>query len=177
MNSKIKSLSILIRGGKTIMKNKFNHTLRKLLSVALVVGLLATMLTGCTKQKSDPTDSTTTNAAGVTSAAGTSTDMGNEPKKITFVMGSDVGDLSPFGGDSGGRHHTYRMMYNCLSASAGLGASVDQLEGQMAKTVTVVDSTTVDVEIYDYIHDSLGNAIKASDVVYSYNQAIASGTM
>lgn len=96
---------------------------------------------------------------------------------LTFVIGTDVGDLSPFGGDSGGRHHTFRMIYDCLCASKGLGQSVEDLEGQIAKSWTVVDPTTVEIEIYDYVTDSLGNAITAEDVVYSYEQAIASGTM
>lgn len=164
------------------MKKNYNHTIRKMLSATLMIGLLASMLTGCAGQKSGTSDTTNANATTEGASADNNSDAGsiasNEPKELTFVLSStDVGDLSPFGGDSGGRHHTYRMMYDCLCASLGLGASVDELQGQMAKTVTVVDSKTVDVEIYDYIHDSLGNTIKASDVVYSYNQAIASGTM
>ena len=98
-------------------------------------------------------------------------------KTMTFTVGTDVGDLSPFGGDSGGRHHTYRMIYDCLAASKGLGKSVNELEPQIAKSWTVIDGKNVDVEIFDYVKDSLGNPIKASDVVYSYEQAIASGTM
>lgn len=96
---------------------------------------------------------------------------------FTFTISSDVGDLSPFGGDSGGRHHTYRMIYDCLAASKGLGKSLDELEPQIAKSWTVIDSKTVDVEIFDYVKDSQGNHITSSDVVYSYEQAVASGTM
>ncbi|MBQ3705026.1 MAG: ABC transporter substrate-binding protein [Clostridia bacterium] len=98
-------------------------------------------------------------------------------KTFTFTMAGDVGDLSPFGGDSGGRHHTYRMMYDCLAASKGLGKSINELEPQIAKSWTVADSKNIDVEIFDYVKDSQGNHITASDVVYSYQQAIASGTM
>ncbi len=153
------------------MKIKFNHALCKLCSIALVIGLFASMLTGCANENTEPD----TKKADTDAAAGS--DTGNEPRELSFVLSSDVGDLSPFGGDSGGRHHTYRMMYGCLCASLGLGASVEELRGQMAKTVTVIDPVTADVEIYDYIHDSKGNPIKASDVVYSYEQALASGTM
>lgn len=118
-----------------------------------------------------------TMVVGLLAACGDQKPSAGAAKNLTFVLSSDVGDLSPFGGDSGGRHHTYRLMYDCLCASRGLGKMVDELEGQIAKSWTVVDSTTVDVEIYDYVKDNKGNAIKASDVVYSYEQAIASGTM
>ncbi|MBC5580721.1 ABC transporter substrate-binding protein [Anaerofilum sp. BX8] len=136
----------------------------KIAGLALTASIAMSLLTGC--GGSD---------AGDSGAAGGA--AGSAAKNLTFVMSGDVGDLSPFGGDSGGRHHTYRMMYDCLCASKGLGQSVADLQGQMAKTVTVVDDTTVDVELYDYIHDNQGNAIKASDVVFSYEAAIASGTM
>lgn len=140
-------------------------------ALTLAVGTLAACGGGSGSSGSAPAsaDSKTTEGAAAATASG--------PKELTFVISSDVGDLSPFGGDSGGRHHTYRMMYDCLCASKGLGQSVEDLQGQMAKTVTVVDPVTVDVELYDYIHDSLGNEIKASDVVFSYETALASGTM
>ncbi len=171
------------------MKKSFSLSFRSLLALFVMIGLMTTMLVGCSSNSSATNATTTTDSstgstatdtpAGTTGTADNSSTStaSDTPKDLTFVIGSDVGDLSPFGGDSGGRHHTYRMMYDCLCASLGLGASVEDLQGQMAKTVTVVDSLTVDVEIYDYIHDSQGNAIKASDVVYSYEQAIASGTM
>ena len=139
---------------------------RNFLKAAAVVGAAAAM-TACGGSSS----------SSKASAGGSAAASGDGTKSITMCISTDVGDLSPFGGDSGGRHHTYRMMYDCLTGSKGLGQSVENLEGQIAKSWEVVDPYTVNIEIYDYVKDSQGNAIKASDVVYSYEQAIASGTM
>jgi ABC-type transport system substrate-binding protein len=49
-----------------------------------------------------------------------------------------------------------------------------EIEGVIAKDWTI-DGTGVDVEIYDYVFDSAGNHITASDVVYSYQAYIDGG--
>lgn len=62
-------------------------------------------------------------------------------------------------------------MWTHLAFRPFIGASFEgnELELVAAKSVTKVDATTYDVEIYDNIVDSKGNAIKASDVVFSYD--------
>ena len=150
---------------------------KKLFSLLLTACMLIGLLAGC---GSSDTPSKTTEAPIETTVPEATGAEVNEPaadKNLVFVISSDNGDLSPFGGDSGGRHHTYRMLYDCLCASYGLGNTVKELQSQIAKSWNVVDGTTVDVEIYDYVKDSKGNHITAEDVVYSYEQAIASGTM
>ncbi len=150
---------------------------KKLFSLLLTACMLIGLLAGC---GSSDTHSKTTEAPIETTVPEATEAEVNEPaadKNLVFVISSDNGDLSPFGGDSGGRHHTYRMLYDCLCASYGLGNTVKELQSQIAKSWNVVDGTTVDVEIYDYVKDSKGNHITAEDVVYSYEQAIASGTM
>lgn len=150
---------------------------KKLFSLLLTACMLIGLLAGC---GSSDTPSKTTEAPIETTVPEATEAEVNEPaadKNLVFVISSDNGDLSPFGGDSGGRHHTYRMLYDCLCASYGLGNTVKELQSQIAKSWNVVDGTTVDVEIYDYVKDSKGNHITAEDVVYSYEQAIASGTM
>lgn len=150
---------------------------KKLFSLLLTACMLIGLLAGC--GSSDTPSKTTEAPIETTVPEATEAEM-NEPaadKNLVFVISSDNGDLSPFGGDSGGRHHTYRMLYDCLCASYGLGNTVKELQSQIAKSWNVVDGTTVDVEIYDYVKDSKGNHITAEDVVYSYEQAIASGTM
>lgn len=150
---------------------------KKLFSLLLTACMLIGLLAGC---GSSDTPSKTTEAPIETTVPEATEAEVNEPaadKNLVFVISSDNGDLSPFGGDSSGRHHTYRMLYDCLCASYGLGNTVKELQSQIAKSWNVVDGTTVDVEIYDYVKDSKGNHITAEDVVYSYEQAIASGTM
>ena len=45
--------------------------------------------------------------------------------------------------------------------------------GVLAKSWDEVDPKTYDVELYDYIHDAEGNPLTASDVVFSFESAIA----
>ncbi|MEW4413332.1 ABC transporter substrate-binding protein [Clostridium sp. AN503] len=148
------------------------NTWKRAVSMFAAAGLAASLLAGCGGSSSQDQPAAAVKGTKDVDPEGTAA-----VKNVAFAISSDNGDLSPFGGDSGGRHHTYRMLYDCLCASYGLGQSVEDLQGQIAKSWTVVDSRTVDVELYDYVKDSQGNEIKASDVVYSYEQAIASGTM
>lgn len=154
---------------------------KKMFSLLLAACMLIGLLAGCGSNSNSSTTSGGATAAPVETtipeAPADAADATAGTKDLVFVISSDNGDLSPFGGDSGGRHHTYRMIYDCLCASYGLGNTVNELQGQIAKSWTIVDGTTVDVEIYDYVKDSKGNPITAEDVVYSYEQAIASGTM
>lgn len=154
---------------------------KKMFSLLLAACMLIGLLAGCGSNSNSSTSSGGATAAPVETtipeAPADAADATAGTKDLVFVISSDNGDLSPFGGDSGGRHHTYRMIYDCLCASYGLGNTVNELQGQIAKSWTIVDGTTVDVEIYDYVKDSKGNPITAEDVVYSYEQAIASGTM
>ncbi len=148
------------------------NTWKRAVCMFAAAGLSVGLMTGCGGGGASGNQTAASDGTKGVETAGT-----GAVKNVAFAISSDNGDLSPFGGDSGGRHHTYRMLYDCLCASYGLGQSVEDLQGQIAKAWTVVDSKTVDVELYDYVKDSQGNAIKASDVVYSYEQAIASGTM
>ncbi|MCD8398691.1 MAG: ABC transporter substrate-binding protein [Lachnospiraceae bacterium] len=94
---------------------------------------------------------------------------------VTIVVPQASFDLSPF--VYGNRVYAmfYWAIYGTLMVSPNLGASLDELVGRMAKSVTTVSDTVYDVEIYDYIVDSQGNEIKAEDVVFSYEQARDSG--
>ncbi len=147
------------------MKKRSNSNWLKVACVIIALSMVMGVLAACDSSKTDDSDKGTT----------TST-TSSEPKNLAFVMSSDVGDLSPYGGDSGGRHHTYKMLYDALCAAKGLGQPLADLELQIAKSLNVVDGTTVEVEIYDYVKDNQGNDIKASDVVFSYNAAMDAGT-
>lgn len=48
-----------------------------------------------------------------------------------------------------------------------------EVYGVLAKDWERVDARTYDVEIYDYIHDADGNPLTASDIVFSFESAIA----
>lgn len=69
------------------------------------------------------------------------------------------------------------MLYDCLCTTLGFDAEIDELEGQIAKSWKLSDDMlSIEIEIYEYVHDNQGNAIKASDVKFSYEAQIAAGT-
>ena len=167
------------------MKKTFNRNWLKIASIIVAFAMLMSIMAACGKS-TDVDDNSSDSSANSSTSSSSSSSSGSsdssdssvstEPKDLVMVMSSDVGDLSPYGGDSGGRHHTYKMLYDALCAAKGLGQPVDELEMQIAKSVTIIDGVTAEVEIYDYVKDDQGNEIKASDVEFSYNAAIEAGT-
>jgi ABC-type transport system substrate-binding protein len=92
---------------------------------------------------------------------------------INVGINADPGDLSPWSPVSTGRSDTEEMLYQALAVSvAGESQGVLFKEFKLSP-----DEKYVDIFLYDYIHDSAGNPIKASDVVYSYTKAKASGNV
>jgi ABC-type transport system substrate-binding protein len=69
--------------------------------------------------------------------------------------------------------YTLGYIYEYLFYADSMGGELLPVIG---KSYTVSDDyTTVDVEMFDYVKDSAGNAITASDVVFSYETAFATG--
>ena len=94
---------------------------------------------------------------------------------IKVVAGTNLnpGTMEPY--NSQGAKMAWRdSVYECLARRAYLGG---ELELILAKSYTQVDDVTYDIEIYDYIYDSEGNHMTASDVVYCYNYMKDSGVV
>ncbi len=87
------------------------------------------------------------------------------------VPNDDMNDLTPFNNTGGSKNCITIELYESLF---DLTAD-NELVGRIAKDYTEIDDTHVQVEIYDYVYDSEGNHITASDVVFSYNENVASG--
>ncbi|MDO5422882.1 MAG: ABC transporter substrate-binding protein [Eubacteriales bacterium] len=81
---------------------------------------------------------------------------------------ADPENMGPWSGMSQGRiavlFSTYEYM---ITREDGVAYGV------LAKSWEQTDGTTYDVEIYDYIHDTAGNPLTASDIVFSFESAIA----
>lgn len=92
--------------------------------------------------------------------------------KVVVAVDDDSFTIGPWGSDSSVRDWTESTIWAHLCYRPFLGAMLENDELQMfaAKSVTKVDDATYEVELYDNIVDSKGNAIKASDVVYSYDK-------
>ena len=96
----------------------------------------------------------------------------NQASKVVVAVDDDSFTIGPGGSDSAVRDWTEDIIWAHLCYRPFIGAMLDNDELQMnaAKSVTKVDDSTYDVEIFDNIVDNQGNPIKASDVVYSYNK-------
>lgn len=97
--------------------------------------------------------------------------MDTAASSVTVAVDDDSFTIGPWGSDSAVRDWTETILWTHLAYRPFIGAALEAGEVELvaAKEVTKVDDTTYDVEIYDNIVDSKGNAITASDVVYSYD--------
>jgi ABC-type transport system substrate-binding protein len=81
---------------------------------------------------------------------------------------ADPENMGPWSGMSQGRiavlFSTYEYM---ITREDGVAYGV------LAKNWEQKDTQTYDVELYDYIHDTAGNPLTASDIVFSFETAIA----
>ena len=93
---------------------------------------------------------------------------------IRVGVETDFGGLDPDGSASMTKSTWTPAIYQTLFVLDSYGG---EPVGVLASGYEQVDSTTFDITIYDYIYDSAGNHITASDVVYSYEYAKACGTV
>lgn len=158
---------------------------RKWLALSVVVAMICVMLAGCggkgngaenenggnppAGQESEEGESTKIKAD---EAAAVSEIMENPAEKIVIAVDDDTIVAGPFANSSGVRNWTVYALWGTLAYRPYIGAMLEDggLELVMAKNITKEDDMTYDVEIYDNITDSLGNPIKASDVVFSLDK-------
>ena len=139
--------------------------MKKLLSIVMVLAMLLSLAAcGETKPAEQPSSTTPEPA------------VNDGPKEITATIPLTGWDLSPFGADTGSRYITWNNVYDVLCARVHFGDDVEDLEMDIAKDVKISeDGLTAEIEIYDYVKDSKGNAITAKDVEECYNYAITLG--
>lgn len=101
---------------------------------------------------------------------GTTTFAAEEGKTDSVTVGimADPENMGPWSGMSQGRIAVLFTTYEYL-----LTRENGVAYGVLAKNWEAVDPKTYDVELYDYIHDAAGNPLTASDVVFSFESAIA----
>ncbi len=91
-------------------------------------------------------------------------------EKVTIALSSDPVDLGPTGYGDNSMQYTSKNYLESL-----FDFRDNDYVPILAKGYTEVDEQTWDVELYDYITDSDGNNITASDVVFSYQLIIDAG--
>lgn len=93
---------------------------------------------------------------------------GGKADSVTVGIMADPENMGPWSGMSMGRiavlFTTYEYM---ITRENGVAYGV------LAKNWEQADARTYQVELYDYIHDAKGNPLTASDIVFSFESAIA----
>lgn len=92
--------------------------------------------------------------------------------KIVDGITTDPNTFEPFVSNNTARLIIFPEIYEPLAARDCMGGDFN---GVIAKSWKWVDDRTVDITIYENVHDSQGNAITASDVVFSWKTAKESG--
>lgn len=116
--------------------------------------------------------STTAFASEVQIESAVPVEAATQAGKVVAAVDDDSFTIGPWGNDSAVRDWTERTIWAHLCYRPAIGAMLENGELQMyaAKSVTKIDDATYEIEIYDNIVDSQGNAITAADVVFSYDK-------
>ena len=81
-------------------------------------------------------------------------------------------DVAPWKNNGNGGNSIWYNIYSCLVANEAYGTPIEDMHLDMAESITFsADKMSATIKLRDYIHDSKGNPIKASDVVWSYQTA------
>lgn len=142
--------------------------MKKIISVFLCMAMLITMLTACGSEKPAGNETTSNEAS---ENGTTESEAGSGEKMMVVASNSDCVTFAPWGQQGGGRKAVRRALYETLAYMNADGTvSLD-----LAKEIREVSDGVYDIEIYDYIVDTAGNPMTASDVVFSFEKAEESG--
>ncbi len=140
---------------------KMKKQLTKWISLTLTSIMLIGAFTGCSNPSSGDSNGTDNESSSNSSETNNDTNM----KVKSIVIGSsDVWDtLSPFRTTSGQYNSSVRYIYDRLA----LQTADNRYIPQVAKSWDVADDgITWNIELFDYVTDSEGNNITASDIVW-----------
>lgn len=153
----------------------------KRLAALMLAGLMAFSAAGCggsgaSNGSSDAADGTNSaTESGAQSSASTAQAAEGMVDKVVFALTASDFDMSPFATGSAPRNWMVQNVYAALYCMPYYGASLEEMEPWLAKSCEKVDDLTYKVTLYDYIHDSKGNAITSEDIVFSYDMCYEKG--
>ncbi|MGN0976534.1 MAG: ABC transporter substrate-binding protein [Faecousia sp.] len=141
--------------------------------------LAAVMVLSCAACGGSSSGETAAPAAPAATAAASNTNeavqtTGNGKIEVTVGVSADFGGLDPYGSSSTVKASWTPAVYQTLFVLDEYGGTPESV---LVDSYTRVDDTTFDITIYDYIYDTAGNHITASDVKYSYDYAKECGTV
>lgn len=128
---------------------------KRLLAVLLTVAMTITFLMGCGGKE--------------TTSSG---DSDEGVKEVKVGISEDPSNLGPWAPLSKGRFQVLISVYQTLVQRDGFGG---EMTGVLMKDYEQVDDVTYNCTIYDYIKDTDGNPMTATDVAFSFQQGMESG--
>ncbi|MCD8397262.1 MAG: ABC transporter substrate-binding protein [Lachnospiraceae bacterium] len=102
--------------------------------------------------------------------------MAEETLADSLTVGLQV-DPETFGPWTMAQAARQQIMYFTIFEPLAMLTVDGEREMVLAKSVEAEGDMCYRIELYDYIYDSIGNHITASDVIFSFDQAIAQGAL
>lgn len=146
-------------------------TLALVLALVLMIGMLAGCKSGSETQESNPVGTGQTDPNQGTGDKTETGASGGKTDSVVISVAADPVTLFPWGSANEGRNVTRMITYETLCFK-------DQdmnIVNCLAKEITEVDEKTFDIELYDYIYDTAGNQMTASDICFSLDLCIEDG--
>ena len=140
---------------------------KRIMAMVLVSSMMIGALTGCGSSKSNSSTTADSQATSENESTQAGASTSGTTDTVTIGVNSDWNDISPFGTMSTTRTAVVHNFYEFMAARKDFGASLEDMEKECAKSITKVDDLTYDIEMYDYITDTDGNNIMASDYAWA----------
>ncbi|MCD7737691.1 MAG: ABC transporter substrate-binding protein [Lachnospiraceae bacterium] len=149
--------------------------MKKLISLTLAAMMAAMSLTACSQgTSSTDTGASTSSESSAEETENTESTSASDASGTAYIVAasnSDCVTFAPWGQQGGGRKAVRRALYETLVyLNADGSVSYD-----LAKDIEEVSEGVYDVTIYDYIVDTAGNPMTASDVIFSFDKANETG--
>lgn len=143
--------------------------MKKLLAAALACAMVCSLAacgSGSSGEKTAATTGGATQSGGVAQSGGQA-DGGSGKTKLTIGLYGGLDSLNPW---TSGRITKDMVTYVLYETLASCQSGTADLEYILMKDYKQIDDTTFEVTLYDNIVDAAGNPVKASDVVFSFNE-------
>lgn len=139
---------------------------KRVLAIFLVTSMIFS-LAACGSSGNETSKETTRDSTKASTADSDSDNTGKSEKTVvTIGLNGTVTGVAPFSAPDVPEYPIENTMYQRLFTTSGI--SSQELIPVIGESYEMIDDQTVQIKIFDYVHDTDGNPVKASDVVFSY---------
>lgn len=144
------------------------------IALLLAVAMMVSLFTGCGPKdqqgSTGPSDETPVDVA-LGGEVEKPTDELTDPQEIIIGCQNDVGSMRAGGTTTSGKRMLTQGIYEGLFTEGFDGEWVPRI----GKSMEYLGNGTYQFELFDYVYDSAGNPLTASDVVFSWELQFADG--